>query len=230
MIPNPVETLRRDGIVGLDAMAGASEMLAFLKTRPTYHGHVKGASVARRQEGNSTCWAPEDILAAPSFFEYVQAQAPLAQEYLGPAARLYSVNVFTTYPIEGPLNPDIQQWHRDRDDATFLALFVYLTDVLTPDAGVHLYQMGTQTGMAHGSGVRDVLGPAGTAFVEDGRGIHMGVRPSHAPRTIAWARWGVSNPPPSYLWDKVSPVPKAVLGDRYPSDPVAQESIRLVVA
>jgi len=224
-----IADLTRDGLVDVGVMPGAAEMLAYLQTRPTYPGHVKGASVAAQPAGSSTCWAPEDVLRAPHFFEFAAGLTPVAAEYLESRPLLYSVNAFTTYPLNGPPNPDIQDWHRDRDDVRFLALFVYLTDVLHPLAGAHLFQQGTHQGAAEGP-VRTVLGPAGTAFLADTRGIHMGIRPVAQPRTMAWARWGVSDPPASYQWDKQRPCSKYVLGDRYPNDKGARESIRLVVA
>jgi len=224
-----IADLQRDGLVDVGVMSGAAEMLAFLQTRPTYPGHVKGASVAAQPAGSSTCWAPEDVLRAPYFFEFALKFAGDVNEYLGQPGLLYSVNAFTTYPLNGPPNPDIQDWHRDKDDVRFMALFVYLTDVLYENAGAHLFQEGTQHGAEHGITCA-ICGPAGTAFLADTRGIHMGVRPAYVPRTMAWARWGVSDPPASYRWDKQQPCSKDVLGDRYPSDPVLRESIRLVVA
>ena len=226
-----IADLFKNGIVEYGLMSGASEMLAFLETCQSYHGHVKGASVAKRNAGNSTCWAPEDILRAPHFFEFAMQFTDTARTYLGHEPLLYSVNAFTTYPVEGPMNPDIQEWHRDKDDSQFLALFVYLTDVLHEEDGAHLFKAGTQTHPSIVDGeIQTVLGPAGTAFLADGRGLHMGIRPSSRPRTIAWARWGVSDPPASYRWDKQSPVSRHVLGDRYPVDVNRQASVRLVVS
>lgn len=77
--------------------------------------------------------------------------------------------------------------------------------------------------------VTTMTGPAGTTFFTDPCGLHMGVRPVK-PRMFAWARWGVSTLPASYVWDHMSPVDKSVLGDRYPTDPAMQEVVRLVVA
>ena len=223
-----VVDLRNKGIVNLPALPGAKDMATFLSYCQTYHGHVKGASVAPRGAGNSTCWAPEDLLKAPGFFEYAMGFTDLARAYLGQEPVLYSVNAFTTYPISGPMNPDIQEWHRDKDDSKFLALFVYLTDVLAENDGAHLYKLGTHNGAKDGP-VSTVLGRVGTAFIADGRGLHMGIRPTSHPRTIAWARWGVSDPPASYVWDRQSPVSRYVMGDRYPTDPVIQKLVRLVV-
>lgn len=226
-----IADLRADGLDwagGNMTPSDTQEMLAYLQTRPTYHGHVKGASVAVHTPGNSTCWAMEDVLRAPHFFEYVLGWTPLVRNYLYQEPLLYSVNVFTTYPISGPMNPDIQAWHRDRDDVKFLALFVYLTDVMDSNDGAHLFKKGTHSGAEDGR-VSTVLGPAGTAFFADTRGLHMGMRPTQYPRTMAWARWCVSDPPASYKWDGQEPCSRDALGYRYPVDETLRSSIRLVV-
>jgi hypothetical protein len=220
--------LPRAGIAEVWPMLDVHAVLNYLDSRPTYHGHVKGASVAAHQPGNSTCWAPEDVLRAPHFFEFALKQTSIVRKYLGQEPLLYSVNAFTTYPIDGPMNPDIQEWHRDKDDVRFVALFVYLTDVLIPEDGAHLFKLETHRTTEDGP-VETMLGSAGTAFLADTRGLHMGIRPTIRPRTMVWARWGVSDPPASYVWDKQAPVDKAVLGARYPADKTLQESIRLVV-
>ena len=224
------DTLRRDGIVAIPGLSRSSarEVLAYLDGRPRHHGHVKGASVAAHQPGNSTCWAHEDVLGAPHFFEFALGLTDDAKRYLERDALLYSVNVFTTYPIDGPMNPDIQVYHRDRDDERFLALFVYLTDVCTLSDGAHQFQMGTHDG-GPAAGTCTILGRAGTAFLADTRGLHRGERPSSKTRTMAWARWCVSDPPASYLWDGQRSAPRDVLGDRYPTDSALRDSIRLVV-
>jgi hypothetical protein len=223
-----IADLTRDGIVALEPMIGAKETLDYLESRPKYHGHVKGASVAAHQPGNSTCWAPEDVLRAPHFLEFALALTPVVKSYLEQEPLLYSVNAFTTYPISGPMNPDIQEWHRDRDDVRFVGLFVYLTDVIRADDGAHLFETRTHNGDVVGP-IHTVLGSAGTAFLADTRGLHMGVRPALRSRTMAWARWCVSDPPASYVWDKQTPVPHSTLGERYPRDQAVRESIRLVV-
>lgn len=216
------------GIVDVAPMAKAIRTLTHLEWCQKHRGHVKGASVAVHQPGNSTCWAPEDVLRAPHFLEFVLGMTDVAGAYLGQEPLLYSVNAFTTYPIDGPMNPDIQAWHRDKDDVRFVALFVYLTDVDDEWDGAHLFKMGTHTGDDDGP-ISTIIGPAGTAFLADTRGLHMGVRPVARPRTMAWARWCVTDPPASYVWDGQTPVDKAALGNRYPTDQALRDSIRLVV-
>jgi hypothetical protein len=58
----------------------------------------------------------------------------------------------------------------------------------------------------------------------------MGERPRAGCRLLLWARWGVSERPVTYDVDELAPVPAALLGDRYPSDPAARAAVRLVAA
>jgi hypothetical protein len=214
--------LVQDGIMTVNPLPYPAETLAYLEGRTRYPGHVKGASVAAHQPGNSTCWSMEDVLTAPRLLEVALALTDDVGRYLGRPPLLYSVNAFTTYPISGPLNPDIQEWHVDKDDVRFVALFVYLTDVLREEDGAHQFQVSDGRHMT-------VLGPAGMAFLADTSHLHRGLRPLQKNRTMAWARWCVTDPPASYLWDGQRPSDRAVLGSRYPSDKRLQESIRLVV-
>lgn len=226
-----IADLRHDGIVVLPA--GLSTQSAecinrSLLDKQTYGGHVKGASVAAYPSGSASCWAPEDVLAAPYLMDFALNLMPVVEEYLGQPPLMYSVNAFTTYPHEGPLNPDIQEFHRDKDDVRFVALFVYLTDVLTAEQGAHQFKVGTHK-FTTSDETFTVLGHAGTAFLADTRGLHRGLRPLDRPRTMAWVRWGVSCPPASYVWDGQRPASREAMGDRFPTDPRVRDSIRLVV-
>jgi hypothetical protein len=225
-----VETLQRDGVVSVEGLLPrqVEDILKHLRASPRYACHVE----RDRQPytgGDVSCWAMETLVAAPYFFEWALSFQEIAAAYLGTFPRLYSVNAFETYPSLSRLNPDIQEFHHDKDDTRFVAVFLYLTDVLTPEDGPHEYQRGTHLGLGN-RGLAAIYGPRGTAFLSDGRGQHRGLRPTQRPRAIAWARWGVSNPPAAYVWDRMAPVSRAVLGDRYPVDASVQESIRLVVA
>jgi Phytanoyl-CoA dioxygenase (PhyH) len=197
----------------------------------------------------------EDVVRAPHWLEYAMRCFPLAKEYFGEFPRLYSVNVFWSQPANYPYG-ETHDWHRDGDDRKQFGMFLFGTDV-TEEDGPHLYQRGTHR---HSDGreramkdvnaehlaldaelgaqkenprpedVIKITGPAGTMFFEDPNGVHRGLRPKK-PRMFAWARWGVSNPTGSYLWDKLRPCSKDLIGDRYPyNDPEMQEAIRLVVS
>ena len=175
-----------------------------------------------------------DVVTAPNFFELALATYSAAQEYFGELPLLYSVNAFWTQPASGQLPyVDTHYWHRDGDDRKQLVMFMFGTD-----GGVHRYQRGshclTDAELGYDPAeppperVATVTGKAGTVFFADTSGLHVGDR-ALAPRLLLWARWGVSDPPESYRWDRLEAVPRDLLGDRYPADEALQRAIRLVV-
>src|SRR5256885_15978270 len=111
------------------------------------------------------------------------------------------------------------------DDRKQMVAFFMLTDVTEMDQGAHQYQAGTHRipdeslgrhpNAPPPEGVVTIFGQAGSIFIEDTRGLHQAHRPQVGARGLAWARFGVSDPPESYVWDRLSPVPKEALGVRY---------------
>ncbi len=235
-----IEDLKRDGIVVLPSVMAPHKIAAFnryLSGKPLWNGHVK--NFGKNQPGipyenPSTSWAMEDVVLAPHFFETALDVMPLAEEFLGQPARLYSMNAFTTYPGEGQ-KMGIQDFHRDKDDRRFIALFMYCSIVSRPEDGAHQFVRGSHRDENNRKRpidideVMTVTGPPGTAFLAITRGMHRGIRPQAVPRTMAWVRWGVSKRPVSYGWDRLEPVSREQLGDRYPTDPDLQTRIELVV-
>lgn len=221
--------LWRDGIMPVPGLSpGAVDVIwRELRGRTRYAGHVKREGRAYAGQPIS-CWGMHDVILAPYFWEWALWSAPLADAYLGTSSLLYSLNVFESVPSDMSPHPGLEVFHRDYDDTRFLALFMYLTDVY-PDDGSHVYQCGTQDGGAV-TRLEEVCGPRGTAFVADTRGLHCGGRPTTGPRRLAWARWGVSDPPASYVRDQLRPLARARMGERYPEDPLLQQRVRLVVA
>jgi len=238
-----VETLRRDGIALLPTglrVDHAAELAAHLRASPCYPGHVKvyGDRVPRtfeeiRETHDLWCHDMRDVVLAPHFWDFVISLMPTAVEYLGSAPHLYSLNAFWAKP-GGSIWKDLQTFHRDADDDRFLTLFVYGTDVLDVNDGPHLFRAGTHARpdlapedcFEQEFAPVSVYGRAGTAFLADTRGLHMGMKPTHGERLLLWARWGVSERPASYDWDQLEPVP---VGDRYSIDPVTRELVKLVV-
>lgn len=170
------------------------------------------------------CVLNDHATTAPYLFEIALGLTGLVADYLQrDPPRLYSTNAFWTRPGRSPNRSDIQDFHRDADDTRFLAMFVYLTDVLTDDDGPHdLY--------GPDGVVRTIYGPAGTIFLADTSRDHRGRKPRSRERGLLWYRWGVSDLPPAGQWDKVQPIPAALMGDRYPADERLRSSIELVVA
>jgi hypothetical protein len=245
-----IEALRRHGIATCGTMepAAVDRLVAQVSRAQLYRSHVaakaKEPSVIGTEEAHRLGWeafSPEmwEVIAAPHWFEMALAFFPVAREYFGgELPRLYSVNAFWTCPSEVPY--DTQDWHRDQDDRKQLVAFMLGTHVGRPGDGEHLYQRGTHLiasddllGRPHREPPEEIVervgGPAGTVWLEDTWGIHVGLPPRAAPRLLFWARWGVSDPPQSYVWDELRPAPKALLGWRYPADPELQEAIKLVV-
>jgi hypothetical protein len=213
--------LKKDGIVRLPWVWPEHEIKShtdYLQSRPVYPGHVwnKGDGKPRQwsdaQQIEVLSYRTEDTITAPYFFEWAVQFTDFVRGYLGVPPRMYSCNAFWARP--GPSDPhvDIQQWHRDRDDLKFLALFYYGTDVLTEEQGPHLYAKGSHNVADTGNvvptkNIETIYAPAGSAFFADAFGLHHGLKPKVGTRLLAWARWGVSPAPRAYGWDKTQPVP-----------------------
>ncbi len=233
--PNTLIRLREHGYVVLPALrfSELAELNAFLLSRPVFaDAHVpqtarnRGAGAVPRAEAAASecvCVHTDDAILAPHLIERALAMTPVASEYLGcdPAVS-YSANVFWTRPGPAGERPDIQAFHRDEDDVRFLAMFVYLTNILTAaDGPQDLY--------GPDDVCRTIYGPAGTVFLADTSRLHRGRKPTERERGLAWWRWGVSERPPAGVWDKIEPVPSAALAGRYPADAKLRESIKLLV-
>lgn len=197
------------------------ETLDYLKACPVYPGrHVRQGAEGPRSwnwcEGLPVlCWHHGDALAAPHLLPMALSHTDEAAEILGvETPLLYSVNVFCTRP-GGPLRPDIQDWHRDADDTRFVPLFVALTDGLEQEVRGEF-------------GVSSIKAKAGEAFFSNTMLEHRGLVPDRE-RIIFWARWGVSDPPASYGWDQLHPVPASDIRGNYPDDPRLRESLKLLV-
>lgn len=207
-------------------------VLAYMDLCPVYPDAHMPETARKRGDGqvprsavtsDRFCMSLDDAITAPILFERAMSLFSVAQAYLEvPVPLSYSSNAFWTRPGKDP-HPDIQEFHRDADDTRFLALFCYLTDVLEPADGAHVLQSPNGEALT-------VLGPAGTLFLADTSNPHRGIKPLRGERGIWWWRWGVSDPPESYKWDKNAPIPAARLGTRYPAfNPALRESLRLLV-
>lgn len=243
--------LRKNGVEYLPHFvprAAMDEVDEYLSTCWVYNAHVRAKSTesiiqneaVRKNRWPMFCVDMQDAVVAPHLFELMVDHYDFAKRYFdGEQPILYSMNCFWTQPAPGaPQYLDTHGWHRDLDDRKQLVIFVFGTDVIYPQDGGHQYQVGTQNVSDQSlgrdfrapppHGVKTITGKKGTAFVSDTRGLHVGFRPNKL-RMLAWGRWGVSTPPQSYAWDKLKPVNKSLLGDRYPSSPDVQDAIRFVV-
>ena len=182
--------------------------------RKHYRGHVT--------DSECICLDLQDAIVAPFLFERALELTELVAKYLGTTHPLsYSANIFWTRPGAN-VRPDIQQFHRDADDDRFLVMFTYLTDVLADQDGPHMIQDG-------GGNVRPIYGKAGTAFLADTSNLHRGLKPTREERGIAWWRWGITDPPEAYKWDRNAPISHEEIEARYPEDPYLRSCLRLLV-
>ncbi len=132
------------------------------------------------------CYALDVAARCPHLVEKALQYAGLAEEYFGSKPKLFHVNIFWSFP-GGPV-PKIQEWHSDfyTFDDKQMAVYFYLTDVDLGEA--HSY-MCRSTGLPV-----DIVGPAGTIFIEDPSGLHKGQKPAERCRLMAWARYGILVP------------------------------------
>lgn len=198
--------------------------------RATYSGHVRrGNSDDMYVNHDSSCYSLQDIILAPFLLEIGLKFSPLAESYLGQRSYMYSMNVFNTYPSGNPPIGYIQEFHRDHDDTNFLALFIYLNDIFNSSDGAHQYITGTHKEGIEIGGIETIYGCSGTMFMENGKGLHRGIKPSTNSRRIAWIRWGISNPPRTYVQDGISPVDKTLVVDYDKFSQKEKDLIQLIV-
>lgn len=192
-----------------------------------YPGHVK--AVGEKDQSlehiknsmGQRCYAMADVIKAPGFFKTAMKLAPMARKaFEVEIPRLYSLNAFWTFPSH--YDPGLMGFHTDNDDRKQMVMFVFGTDVLTDDDGPHIYKSKSGRDI-------DIYGPRGSVFITDTSRLHKGLQPRNNPRLLLWARWGISNPPDAYGWDRLSPVPKEEVLD-YPDDPWLQECVKLVAS
>ncbi|MBB4169973.1 hypothetical protein [Rhizobium sp. BK538] len=141
----------------------------------------------------------------------------IARHYLGGEANLITTRTWWSFPTKSASEADLSRasfkFHFDLDDWRMLKFFFYLSDV-DADAGPHVYVKGShnrrrlkhQLTLLVGHSVEEVLGfygeenavtmtgRAGTGFVEDPFGFHMGTLAKQTPRLMMEVGFGVSKP------------------------------------
>ena len=170
---NPDALLKQSGLVRLPRVGWIKDFVAYLADRPKHPGHVG----SRPRPGISHN-KMSDVMTAPYFLDYARSFTPVASNYFGEQAHLWSLNAFYTNP-DTPYVHGVNGLHSDREANKILALFVLGYD--TFQDGAQLIQTGPDKWDA-------LWGPAGTAWLADTRIPHFGLIPKR-PRMIAWARW-----------------------------------------
>jgi hypothetical protein len=178
-----LENLRRDGFVRLGIMPWIDDFVAHVAKCERYAGHVK----ARKPKPGIECHAPEDVIAAPGLLDAAKILTPLASEYFGEPAVLWSLNAFYTMP-DAAFARGLHGLHSDHNTGTagdkLLALFVLGFDADITGAQLHVRPDGL---------IEPIYGPAGTAWLADQSHLHAGLIPEK-PRMLLWARWAEKIP------------------------------------
>lgn len=175
--------IRINGFARLGVVPWIDEFVASIMDRPRYPGHVK----ARKPKHGIECHSPEDVIAAPGLLPFAKSLTPIASEFFGCPAHLWSLNAFYTMP-------DAAYWrglhglHSDHNTGTagdkLLALFVLGFDTDITGAQLHVRPDGL---------IEPIYGAAGTAWLADQSHLHCGLIPE-TPRLLLWARWAEKTP------------------------------------
>lgn len=142
----------------------------------------------------------------------------VAKHYLGASAQLITTRIWWSFPTKASTEADrslasLDKFHFDLDDWRMLKFFFNLVDV-DEGTGPHVFVKGShnrrktkhQYTLLVGHPADEVLdyygadqavtltGPAGSGFVEDPFGFHMGTVPVAKPRLMMEVGFGVSKP------------------------------------
>ncbi len=170
--------------------------------RPILSGHLF--------ERILTCEAAMQVQKDPLLID-------IAKHYLGAEAKLITTRVWWSFPTSATEKDQsmasLGKFHFDLDDWRMLKFFFNINDV-NEGTGPHVFVRGShrrrslkhQYTLLVGHPAEDVLGyygadsaltltgPAGSGFVEDPFGFHMGTVPTQTPRLMMEVGFGVSTP------------------------------------
>lgn len=127
--------------------AQVREVMAHLRPKPVYRAHVVSRPddtpvdfAAAAASVSHASYALPDLVDAPHLLEMANSDRilSLVESYLGCRPTLYSMNAFWSFPGAHELRPDLQKFHRDRDDFKFCTLFILLSDAGAED-GAHWF-------------------------------------------------------------------------------------------
>jgi hypothetical protein len=120
----------------------------------------------------------------------------LIDKILGFKSQIYSVNTMLTLPCQK--SHGVTNWHRDYDDISSLALFIYWTETDEMN-GATQYKSGSHYEV-NGEEVY-LKGKQGSIFILDPLGLHKGNKNLKKFRLATWIRYG-RIPNNSYILDK----------------------------
>lgn len=219
-IDDATTSLRRDGLAVLpgrlpEPTCAALEALALQSwcTLTERQGEDRGPAQFDRTAPIATRYdvSEADLVASPEVQLLLADRSllALAQAYLGAAPVQDLVAMWWTTPSADSSGDAAQLFHFDLDRLRFVKLFVYLTDV-HDTSGPHEYVRGTHRDLPRSlradrrfadEEVLDVLGadriarivgPRGTMFLADTRGLHRGLRVERGHRLVFQMEWATS--------------------------------------
>lgn len=191
------------GLVGSEQVREIREHLTGLLAHDPYRPELGRypAPDAVPPQTHVSHYRDEDIVRVPHLLElanHPRVLAPVAR-WLGGRPTLAALRLWWSTPSGDGTPEHAELFHRDVDDLRFVKLFVYLTDV-TENTGPHVFVDGShlvdrltairryeddEVEAAFGAErIRRLVGPAGTAFLENTYGMHRGVPPATGPRLI----------------------------------------------
>lgn len=208
--PTSVDTLRMQGFVRLRRLLTSrqcTDILDYLRHRNMIAVRGNGASFCMESVPEGICTADypsETVVNCPHVMELANHPDVLAiaERYLGYTPTITLVSMRWSFPGEA-VDVDVQGFHRDAE-AGCVKMLVYLTDI-DEDTGPHRYVAGShrdhmplrlrrysdcEVNLRHGGSIR-ILGPAGTAFVIDPKGIHKGSPPVLGPRLLLGVQYSL---------------------------------------
>lgn len=127
----PGAQMAEDGCVPLGPLLTPSqieEVLTHLRPKKVHKAHVySGGTEAPLDFATAAStlshagYALPDVIDAPHLLELANSDRilSLVESYLGCRPTLYSLNAFWSFPGSHALRPDLQKFHRDRDDFKF---------------------------------------------------------------------------------------------------------------
>lgn len=195
--------IREQGYVPLGKLLSArqcDEMLAWLRPRRLVAARGSGQTFTADQAPAGTLMGDyplDSVVNCPHVMELANRPdiIALARDYLGYTPTITLMGLRCSFPSAG-WDADVQGFHRDSEPGC-IKLMVYLTEV-DPQSGPHSYVPGTHRDRMplrlrryanqdierdHGGGVT-IIGPAGTGFVIDTKGIHKGTPPAKSRRLV----------------------------------------------
>jgi hypothetical protein len=210
-IGRTVAALERDGLAMLGdliAPAAIEEMVTFFRGQEVVGPGGRLIPLSDLPPGTGMAAYPlESVVACPGLMKAINTPDILriVSDYLGCKPTISSLGVRWSFPSAAHL-AETQAFHRDPDDWRFVKLFIYLTDV-DAGAGPHAYVVGSHDTPATlrarpypreslerrfgTESIRTITGPAGTTFMADTYGIHMGEPPQSRPRLILQVQYSI---------------------------------------